>query len=109
MLYALINSRIERKESEQMLTLKEMQDLVGFPGEPAYIEAVYHHFADTDIVLICDEEFLLKDCKPTCRTRKGLILHGQVLAMTVSNDGGFASLTEKQFEAVKAGLRLFNH
>ena len=46
MFYVLINSTgIEVRESKEMLTLKEMQSLIGVEGEPAYIEvASYRSF-----------------------------------------------------------------
>ena len=108
MLYALINSNgIEAQKAEKMLTLREMQDFVGIQGKPAYIESVYRQFTDQTIVLICDDEFLLKGYKPTCRTRTGLILHGQVLALALSTtEPDFCLLTERQFEIVKAELKL---
>lgn len=46
MFYVLIGcDGIEVRESEEMLTLTEMQNLVGVEGEPAYIEvASYRSF-----------------------------------------------------------------
>ncbi|MDF0553128.1 DUF3846 domain-containing protein [Kamptonema sp. UHCC 0994] len=106
MLYALINSNgIEAKKSEQMLTLKEMQQLVGIQGESAYIEAVYNQFTDPTIVLLCDDEFLLKGFSPTCKTKAGLTLHGQVLVLSTT-DSDFCLLTEEQFAILKAALLL---
>ncbi|MDF0556451.1 DUF3846 domain-containing protein [Kamptonema sp. UHCC 0994] len=108
MLYGLINSNgIEAVKSKEMLTLKEMQDLVGIQGETAFIEAVYRQFTDQTIVLICDDEFLLKGYKPSCRTRTGLVLHGQVLALALSTtEPDFCLLTERQFQIVKAELKV---
>ena len=109
MFYVLINSKgIEVRESEQMLTLKEMQDLVGIEGEPAYIEtASYRSFSDQSITMICDEELLMKECQPTCMTIEGNVIHGQVLILgTNAEENDFGLLTKKQTEIVKSQIRL---
>jgi hypothetical protein len=39
--YAIVNSNgVQETEVVQMLDIKEMQSLVGFPGEEAFVEAV---------------------------------------------------------------------
>ena len=83
MFYVLIGSdSIEVRESKEMLTLKEMQNLVGVEGEPAYIEvASYRSFSDKSLAMICDDEFLMKGCQPTCITIEGNVIHGQVLVL----------------------------
>ena len=67
--YALVNSnRVEEVAAEESLTLKEMQSLVGFPGEEAFVEPVYYNYSDKPLVMLCDEDFLKKACQPTCIT-----------------------------------------
>lgn len=109
MFYVLINSNgIEVQESKEMLTLKEMQNLVGIEGEPAYIEvASYRSFSDKSIAMICDDEFLMKECQPTCITIEGNVIHGQVLILgTNAEENDFGLLTKKQTEIVKSQIRL---
>ncbi|MEG4302380.1 DUF3846 domain-containing protein [Microcoleus sp. D3_18a_C4] len=109
MFYVLINSKgIQVKESKEMLTFKEMQNLVGIEGESAYIEvASYRSFSDKSIALICDEEFLIKKCQPTCMTIEGHVVHGQVLVLgTNKAEDDFDLLTKKQVEIVKSQVRL---
>ncbi|MGB8688915.1 MAG: hypothetical protein WCD53_16475 [Microcoleus sp.] len=109
MFYVLINSNgIEVRESKEMLTLKEMQNLVGIEGEPAYIEvASYQSFSDRQISMICDEEFLRKECQPTCKTIEGHIVHGQVLILgTNAKKDDFDLLSKQQVEIVKREIKL---
>ena len=109
MFYVLINSNgIEVRESKEMLTLKEMQNLVGIEGESAYIEvASYRSFSDKSIAIICDEEFLRKDCNPTCLTKERNVIHGQVLVLgTNAEENDFSLLTKEQVEIVKSQARL---
>jgi hypothetical protein len=116
MFYVLINSNgIEVRESQKMLTLKEMQNLVGIEGKSAYIEvASYQSFSDSQITMICDEEFLMKECQPTCMTMayrpasyEGNILHGQVLIVgTNAKKDDFDLLSKEQVEIVKREIKL---
>ena len=108
MFYVLINSTgIEVRESKEMLTLKEMQNLVGVEGEPAYIEvASYRSFSDKSIAMICDE-FLMKECQPTCMTMEGNVIHGQVLVLGTNKAAeDFDLLSQQQVEIVKSQARL---
>jgi len=107
--YVLINSNgIEVRESEKMLSLEEMQNLVGVEGEEAWIEAAsYRSFSDRSITMICDEEFKRKKYQPTCRTVEGDVLQGQVLIVgTNSEDNDFALLSRLQVEIIKSQARL---
>lgn len=62
MFYVLINCNgIKVRESEKMLSLEEMQNLVGVEGKEAWIEvASYRSFSDKSITMICDDEFRIK-------------------------------------------------
>ena len=117
MFYVLINSAgIEVRASKEMLTLKEMQNLVGIEGQPAYIEvASYRSFFDKSlatkpsgrIAMICDDEFLLKECQPTCITMEGNVIHGQVLVLGTNKAAeDFGLLSQRQVEIVKSQARL---
>ncbi|WP_333142323.1 DUF3846 domain-containing protein [Microcoleus sp. B13-B6] len=90
-----------------MLALAEMQNLVGNPGESAYIEvASYNTFRDKAVSLICDDEFLMKEINPTCETGNRDIIHGQVLIGGTSLEKeDFALLTKEQTEIIKAKIR----
>jgi len=110
MFYVLINDKgISVHSSNEMLTLREMQNLVGIEGESAYIEvASYRSFSDSSIVMLCDEEFLMKACNPTCVTTEGSIIHGQVLVLgTDAANEDFGLLTLEQTEIVKRETRLY--
>lgn len=85
--------------------LETMQQLVGNPREKAFIECVYHEFADKSIVLICDDSFLYKNFKPTCITERGLTLHGQVLALKLEFEN-LIGLTNKQVRLIKERLTI---
>ena len=116
MFYVLIGfDGIEVRESKEMLTLKEMQNLVGIEGEPAYIEvASYRSFSDKSIAMLCDDEFLMKECQPTCMTMayrpasyEGNVIHGQVLVLgTNKAEEDFDLLSQQQVEIVKSQARL---
>ena len=109
MFYVLIGSdSIEVLESKEMLTLKEMQNLVGIEGEPAYIEvASYRSFSDKSLAMICDDEFLMKGCQPTCITIEGHVVQGQVLVLgTNKAEEDFGLLSQQQVEIVKSQIRL---
>ena len=109
MFYVLIGSdSIDVRESKEMLTLKEMQNLVGVEGEPAYIEvASYRSFSDKSLAMICDDEFLMKGCQPTCITIEGHVVQGQVLVLgTNKAEEDFGLLSQQQVEIVKSQIRL---
>jgi hypothetical protein len=85
-----------------------MQNLVGIEGEPAYIEvASYRNFSDKSISMICDEEFLMKECQPTCKTIEGTVIHGQVLIVgTNAEENDFDLLTREQVLIVRREIKL---
>ncbi|MEG4286271.1 DUF3846 domain-containing protein [Microcoleus sp. A006_D1] len=110
MFYVLIDDKsITVHNADEMLTLKEMQNLVGIENEPAYIEvASYHSYSDRSIIMICDDEFLLKSYKPTCYTAEKVVIHGQVLILgTDAANGDFGLLTLKQTEIIKQETKLY--
>jgi len=110
MFYVLINDKgISVHSSNEMLTLKEMQNLVGIEGESAYIEvASYRSFSDNSIVMLCDEEYLMKACNPTCYTAERNTIHGQVLILgTDTANEDFGLLTKEQTEIIKRETRLY--
>ncbi len=109
--FVLVNAgQVLVKESDRMLSLKEMQNLVGIEGKSAYIEvASYRSFSDKSIAMICDEEFLMKKCQPTCITIEGHVVHGQVLVLgTNAEEDDFGLLTAKQVEIVTSEIRFVN-
>lgn len=107
MLYALIdNTGIHRLEVAKKLELADLQNRVGVEGEDALIEYVRDQFADPNIDLICDEEFLDKQLPLTCITSRSIALRGQVIAAASTEDGETIGLTEAQFQLVAANLTL---
>lgn len=105
MFLVISKGTIEIKEG--IPSLKDMQNLVGIPGQPAYIEVVSREFTDPAIDLVCDDEFLYKGCQATCITpRKRHVLHGQVLAVASNEEGETIGLTQPQIKLVKQQLIL---
>ena len=112
MFYALVNPKtIQIHNVKKMLSLKQMQELVGIEGESAYIEvSSYRSYSDKSIVIVADDGFLLNHFSPTCVTAEGTVLHGQVLVLgidLVNND--FSLLTEKQARIVQEETRLYQN
>jgi len=110
MFYVLINEKgLHIHSANEMLTLEQMQNLVGIEAEPAYIEvASYRSYSDSSIVMICDDEFLRKGYEPTCRTGEGIVIHGQVLVLgTDKANEDFGLLTLQQTELIKRETRLY--
>lgn len=70
----------------EMLTTQEIQDLVGIEGEPATFEVLdSSNFSDPKIVIICDDDVEPKGLKPTCVTKNGGVIFGQVLILATNN------------------------
>lgn len=103
-MFLIINSE-GMKTQESIPDLQEMKRLVGVENESAYIEFVFRQFSDLSIALVCDDEFVLKNLSPTCRTKQH-ILCGQILVVALRNDGEIQSLTAQQIEQVKQELQL---
>ena len=93
---------IQEVEAEEMLNLKEIQNLVGVPGEQAFFEPVYQCYSDRSIVILCDDDSLRKHHQPTCVTSTGVVLHGQIIIVRIApqiEDYNF--LTPPQVEIVR--------
>ena len=91
-----------------MLDIKEMQSLVRFPGEEAFVEAVYNSYSDQSIVMLCEEDFLRKGDRPTCVTPAGTVLQGQVLILALDLQiEDLVSIEQKQVEIVKGETKLY--
>lgn len=110
--YLIINEKgCKIKDDQAILTLAELQNIVGVEGEPAYIEAVYEAFSDKAIVIVVDEEGLLRDM-PTSLSIKDLDLVGQIIIgsadQTEDSDDQFKPLTNEQIVTVlkEAGLTI---
>ncbi|MEG4248688.1 DUF3846 domain-containing protein [Microcoleus sp. Pol10D4] len=107
--YVLVNSTgIQEVAATELPKLPELQKLVGFPGEEAYLEPVYQCYSDPSIVILCDEEFLRKAHQPTMLTPKRVILQGQILVVAIDpQQEDFCLLTQKQVELVKRETKLY--
>lgn len=90
--------------------LKTMQNLVGIPGEQAYVEFISKQFSDPNIDLVCDDSFQFKSLQPTCMTSKGQILYGQILVVGLNYiEGQTIALTSSQIEIVKRELKIISN
>jgi len=107
--HPIVNSNgLQETEVVEMLDIKEMQSLVGFPGEEALVEAVYNRYSDRSIVMLCEEDFLRKGYQPTCVTPAGTVLQGQVLILALDRQiEDFVLLNQKQVEIVKRETKLY--
>ncbi|MEG4857046.1 hypothetical protein QUB75_04955 [Microcoleus sp. K1-B6] len=92
----------------EMLTTEEIQDLVGIEGEPATFEVLdSSNFSDPKIVIICDDDVEPKALKPTCVTKKGGVIFGQVVILGTNNSLlDLCLLNLEQVKIVKEELRL---
>ncbi|NQE36751.1 hypothetical protein [Microcoleus asticus] len=110
MYYVLIDNdqNIKVCTTEKMLTTDEIQTLVGIEGEPATFEVLdSSNFCDPKIVIICDNDLEPKGLKPTCVTKKGDVIFGQVVILGTNNsllDLCFLNL--EQVKMVKEELKL---
>ncbi|MEG4248689.1 hypothetical protein [Microcoleus sp. Pol10D4] len=93
----------------EMLTTEEIQDLVGIEGEPATFEVLdSSNFSDPKIVIICDDDLEPKGLKPTCVTKKGSVIFGQVVILGTNQSWeDLCLLNLEQVKIVKEELRLY--
>lgn len=88
MYYVLIDNdqNIKVCTTSEMLKTEKLQDLVGIEGEPATFEVLdSSNFSDRKIVIICDDDLEPKGLKPTCVTKNGDVIFGQVLILATNN------------------------
>lgn len=107
--YALVNSTgIQEVKATEMPTVREIQKLVGIPGEEAFFEGVYRCYSDPLIAILCDDEFLMKGFQPTLLTPDGVTLQGQVLIVAMDTQiEDFCLLTKEQLEIVKKESKVY--
>jgi hypothetical protein len=110
MYYVLIDNdqNIKVCTTDKMLTTEEIQTLVGIEGEPATFEVLdSSNFSDPKIVLICDDDLEPKALKPTCVTKKGGVIFGQVVILGTNNSLlDLCLLNSEQVKMVKEELKL---
>jgi hypothetical protein len=78
------------KEDLPMIPLLKIKELIGDESGQSWIECVYHQFDDPDIIIICDEEFLLKNyIHPTIITKRNVVIRGccVIVGLTDTEDG----------------------
>jgi hypothetical protein len=100
---------LEICESKQLLTLEEMQMLVGNPAEKGFITLVQNRFSDHSVVIVCDEEGLLKPLPLVAKTRLDDRLFGNLIILrNVPYADGYKleGLTEQQIIIVREELIL---
>jgi hypothetical protein len=92
----------------EMLTTEEIQDLVGIEGVPATYEVLdSSNFSDPKIVMVCDDDALPKDLKPTCVTKNEDVICGQVLILGTNNSlQDLCLLNLEQAKIVQQELKL---
>ncbi|MEG4424894.1 MULTISPECIES: hypothetical protein [unclassified Microcoleus] len=108
--YILVTNEqeIDVYTTPEMLTTEEIQDLVGIEGEPATFEVLdSSNFSDPKIVIICDDDVEPKALKPTCVTKKGGVIFGQVVILGTNNSLlDLCLLNLEQVKIVKKELKL---
>lgn len=110
--YLVINDKeCKIKDDQKILTLAELQNIVGTEGAPAYIEAIYQVFSDKEIVIMVDEEGRLKKLNLSL-IMGNLTLVGQIIIgrfdQTEDSEDQFKPLTVEQIKIVlkETGLKL---
>ncbi len=109
MYYVIVNSKgIEARKSGKMLTIKQMQYLVGVEGQEAFFEvASYGSFSAPGVTIFCDDEFLHKGFEPTLVTKEGTVIHGQCLILGSSPQAeDFCLLSQSQVDIIKKEIQL---
>jgi hypothetical protein len=93
----------------EMLTTEEIQHLVGVEGVPASYEVLdSSSFSDPTIVMVCDDDAQSKGLTPTCFTRNGDVVCGQVLILATNNSlQDLCLLNLTQAKIVKEELKLY--
>ncbi|MEG5170823.1 hypothetical protein [Microcoleus sp. B3-D7] len=108
--YILVTNEqeIDVYTTPEMLTTEEIQDLVGIEGEPATFEVLdSSNFSDPKIVIICDDDLEPKGLKPTCVTKKGHVIFGQVVILGTNQSlEDLCLLNLEQVKMVKEELKL---
>ncbi|MEG4210366.1 hypothetical protein [Microcoleus sp. S13_B4] len=108
--YILVTNEqeIDVYTTREMLTTEEIQDLVGIEGEPATFEVLdSSNFSDPKIVIICDDDVEPKALKPTCVTKNGDVIFGQVVIVGTNNSLlDLCLLNLEQVKMVKKELKL---
>lgn len=82
--------------------------MVGIEGEPANYEMVEESsFSDPTSVMLCDDDVVSKGLQPTCFTKKGDVVCGQVLILATNNfPQDLCLLNLTQTKIVKEELKL---
>lgn len=107
--YVLANpDGIQVHKADKMLSIKQMQLLVGIEGKEAFFEvASYRSFSQRGITIFCDDEFLVKNFAPTLITKEGSTIHGQCLILGTNQQAeDFCLLSQPQVELIKKEIRL---
>lgn len=88
---------------------EEIQNLVGIGGVPTTYEILQEpNFSDRKIVTIVDSDLNPKGLKPTCFTKNGSVIHGQVLILASGGClGDLQLLTLSQVRIVNRELKLY--
>jgi hypothetical protein len=107
--YALVNSNgVEEVEAAGLPKIKEIQNLVGVPGQEAFFEAVYSCYSDRSIAILCDDDFLRNNYQSTLVTPRGIVLQGQLLILAVAPQIEYFCLwNRQQVEIFKRETKLY--
>jgi hypothetical protein len=111
MLYYILvanEQEVDVYTTPEMLTTEEIQDLVGIEGVPATYEVLdSSNFSDPKIVIVCDDDPMPKGLKPTCVTKNGDVICGQVLILGTNNSlQNLCLLNVAQAKIVKQEVKL---
>ncbi|MEG3907819.1 hypothetical protein QT979_05925 [Microcoleus sp. w2-18bC1] len=104
-----LEQEVEVYTTPEMLTTKEIQEVIGIEGAPANCQIVEElSFSDTSIVMLCDADLVSKELQPTCLTQNGDVVCGQVLILaTNESPDDLCLLNVRQAKIVKEELKLY--
>jgi hypothetical protein len=80
----------KRSSQDDTFPIQEMKKLVGDELTDSWIECVYNQFNNRDVVIVCDEEFLLKQyIHPTIVTKNYIVIRGccVIAGLTETSEG----------------------
>ncbi|MEG5055429.1 MULTISPECIES: hypothetical protein [unclassified Microcoleus] len=104
-----LEQEVEITTTPEMLAIKEIQELMGSETLPANCQIVAElSFSDSSIVMVCDADAVSTELPPTCVTKNGDVVCGQVVILaTHESPNNLCLLNVRQAKIVKAELKLY--
>ncbi|MEG4166527.1 MULTISPECIES: hypothetical protein [unclassified Microcoleus] len=102
-----LDQEVEVYTTREMLTSEEIQETMGIETMPAIVKKL--SFSDRSIVMLCEPDTVsTKKLSPTCITKNGDIVCGQVLILaTDKSPDNLCLLDVRQAKLVKEELKLY--